>query len=65
MGITAGKQPIETKNTRHKEVSLLATSGVGVEKLSFQKFAEIGLRQDASLQTIFSARVDIFYRNLL
>jgi hypothetical protein len=25
-GITAGKQPIETKNTRHKEVSLLAKS---------------------------------------
>jgi hypothetical protein len=27
MGITAGKQPIEAKNTRHKEVSLLAKSG--------------------------------------
>ena len=65
MGITAEKQSIETKNTRHKEVSLLAKSGVGVEKLSFPKFAEIGLRQDA-LRTIFSARVDIFYpRNLL
>jgi hypothetical protein len=35
-------------------------TGVAVEKLAFQKSAEIELRQDA-LQTIFSARVDIFY----
>jgi hypothetical protein len=32
MGITARKQPIETKNTRHKEVSLLAKIRCDVEE---------------------------------
>jgi hypothetical protein len=35
-------------------------TGVGVEKLAVQKFAEIASRQDAP-QTTFSVRLDIFY----
>jgi hypothetical protein len=38
----------------------LTKTGVGVEKLSSRKSAEIRTRQDA-LQTTFSARLDIFY----
>ena len=39
-------------------------TGVAVEKLTPEKFAEIGLRQDA-LQTTFSVRLDIFIPEVL
>jgi hypothetical protein len=47
----------------HKTVSYaysLTKSGVAVEKVAVQNFAEIPSRQDAP-QTTFSARLDIFY----
>ena len=45
MGIAARGATIETKNTRHKEVSLLAKPGVAVEKVRFP--------QNSSLDSIW------------
>jgi len=48
MGITAAKQPIEAKNTRHKEVSLLANS------LAIMRFDRWSLSVTGMLQQLRS-----------
>ena len=50
--ITGWEAPFETKTTRHKEVSLLAKSGVAIEKLPSVKITKTKLRYDATQSTL-------------